>query len=287
MTLHHSPRFNRALILFATTLPYACVGTEADNPFTERNPAQTTPCKSHDEYEPFALSGLLDAEPSRAKPGLHLASTPAPKDPAADFSQAGDGLTPLSEFPIVPECVDWAVVGNELALQYVGFISGCGITWTGGARVAEPGVIALELSAVECRVAACENCNYDARARIPLEAIEGQQKVTLRLSLDTCGDSPSVSEWVIDRAELAAGNRCKADGSDSWGGAQYATAYQLDLYENCDPDAMTLDRLRVDGICAEALTCSAGRCLPSCTTDEECPLNGAFVCVEGLCQLRK
>jgi hypothetical protein len=278
-------RLNRSFPWLVVSLLHACAGTEADNPVADGgNPAQITPCRSKSEYEPFALTELRGAQPT-AERGWRLAATPAPEDRAQVFVSAGEGLTPLSEFPATLSCADWAIDAEELALQFVNFSSGCGIVWTGAARVVEPGVVALELKNSQCAVAACGSCSYDARGRVPLEAVMGQPTVTLRLSLDNCDGSPAVSEWIIDTSELVAGTRCQFTGYGF--SPPKGTQYQLDLYESCDPNNPNLEFWGIDGVCAEAFTCTEEHCVPPCTTSEECPLNGAFECVDNACQLRK
>jgi hypothetical protein len=251
-----------------------CVGTEADNPFAE--PADVTKCKSELDFVPLA-------------PHIPLGELGARR--LADLSQP---LTSSSEVPVWLQCVDWSLgTDGNLALQVLNFDGGCAIEWKGASRITAEGAVLLELENANpgCAVAGCGNCIYDVRVEVQLDEELRETNVPFKLAILPCdGSNGRDSSWLLPLSEQASGTRCVP--SDGWAavGAKANGAGRSDeLFTPCttdaapDPDALPTPVLD----CGEGLACVSERCVPACSADGDCPLQGALTCQGGFCQLRQ
>jgi hypothetical protein len=204
-----------------------------------------TPCKSSDEYE------------------------------ARSLEQLGPELSPAVAVPIGLQCLQWQVVDDVLELQILNFGAGCGIVWEGRATV-DGERLSIALDNPSCVVAACFSCIYDAAVAVPL-AVSGD--MTLEFRLGSCASAPDVQTWDLPVAQQPRGMVCEY--ADTFGAR--AAAFELGM----DGSAYSVcGELGAD--CDEGLTCNAvgeldARCLPPCSRDSDCPLDGATRCSEGLC----
>jgi hypothetical protein len=250
-----------------------CVGTEADNPFAE--PVDITSCKAKDGYVGFAAKVASPGALGRTR-----------------FANLSQALTSPSEIPVWLECVDWSLEADgKLALQVLNFRGGCSVEWEGGSRITEDGAVMIELNNADpsCAVAGCGNCIYDVRGDVSLDEAMRRGEIPFTLSRLPCNGSNGLnSEWTLPLGEQPSGTRCMLSDSEGAAGAQSKGAGRSDeLFTPCTTDA-ALDPVPfpvpiLD--CGEGLSCVNERCLPACTADSDCPLQGALPCQEGFCQL--
>ncbi len=273
-----------------TSLPYAgifalaliqpsCTGTEADNPFTD--PATTTLCKGDEGYvpltsqrEPLALDQDLFGSPVPALPA-------PPSGPEPHRSQ----LSSLSEIPVWLECLEWDYREGIFDYQLANFRGGCAVEWTGGGEITNDGGILVELQNESCAVAGCGSCLYDLRSNGQLETDALKERMTFDLIRRDCeGEATLESSWSLPIAEEPRGLLCRE--ADRWGAEKSAnnteSDVKIELYAPCDAGT---DEGFEPRTCADNFTCIAGHCVPSCESDDDCPLSGALTCQDGYCQL--
>lgn len=270
-----APRRTRVCFLTGVSFAFfgmsGCFGTEADNPYA--GPVDTTPCK---------------ADPKFAG-GLALTShTPTARELATPHSSLTSELTSADaeQVPLWLECIQWEVTVDSVQLLLSNFHSGCAIDWTGGAGFSESGHIVVQLDkGDECFDALCGNCLYDARAtasragnQLTSDASgEGLTAVTLKLT-DCRGETSGTSEWALPLETEPRGISCR--DSDRFAAREAVnrrtfTEEQSNLHAPCSRA----------GDCTEERSCVNGYCAATCAEDSDCPLSGAFVCVEGACIL--
>jgi hypothetical protein len=228
-----------------------------------------TACKSEEEYEPTQVEDFLSQRRESQAAGLassvELKSTQPPMSPAS-LRQA---LTQTADFPIGLSCVEWQVIDNVLEVQVVNFSSGCGVEWQGRAT-REGDRLTLLLDNPRCAVAACGTCLYDTATVIELPSIGD---IRLEMSTDpTCTGERDIQEWRLPLAAQPQGMICeyaRAPGLGSLSGPAFT---------RCSVD---------DRSCDDGLTCvdddARGHCLPTCSTDADCPLPGGTRCSAGHC----
>lgn len=261
--------------LFALALIQpSCTGTEADNPFTD--PATTSLCKGEDDYLPLANQREALALDQDTLKG------PLPADP---IPPRESHLSSLSEIPVWLECIEWDLREGVFDYQVSNFRGGCAVDWKGGGEVTSDGNVAVKLQNKSCSVAACGNCLYDLRSNGQLEMSEAKDAVTFELIRTNCGGEVTVeSSWNLPIGPMPHGILCSdADRSGAESGAgKAAPGVEVELYAPCEDGS---DADLPGRTCAENLNCIAGRCVPSCSIDDDCPLAGALTCQDGHCQL--
>lgn len=281
MTPSHLPkalsprRALRPAIVLSLFGAVQCMGTEADNPFTEE-PVDITSCKAKDGYVGFApkVASLREASNS------------------GRFANLSQALTSPSEIPVWLECVDWSLeVDGKLALQVLNFRGGCSVEWEGGSHIKEDGAVVIELNNADpsCAVAGCGSCIYDVRGEVSLDEATRRGEIPFTLSRLPCNGSNGLdSEWTLPLGEQPSGTRCVLSDSEGAASAQSRGAGRSDeLFTPCTTDA-ALDPVPfpvpiLD--CGDGLSCVNERCVPACTADSDCPLQGALTCQDGFCQL--
>jgi hypothetical protein len=238
-----------------------CSGTEADNPVAD---LVVTQCKSKSEYDPNQVREFLNGTRETQTAGGVLKGT----DPPGQLRQP---LTPTADIPQGLYCVEWQLSERRLEVQVVNFDSGCGVEWTGKARLEGDRMI-LELANELCAVAGCGSCIYDTASVIELESIAD---VTLELSLDPyCNGELEGREWRLPLTTEPRGISCDFGRPPGLGLTGPAFMW-------CGME---------DRACDAGLTCSgegeftSRRCLPPCSNDADCPLAGATRCSDGLCR---
>jgi hypothetical protein len=102
------------------------------------------------------------------------------------------------------------------------------------------------------------------------------------------GSNGRDSQWTLPIGQRPSGTSCVL--SDPWGAASAqgkGAGRNDELFTPCsnaaEPDPNLFPEPIVD--CGEGLSCVNERCLPACTADSDCPLQGALPCQEGFCQL--
>ncbi len=246
------------LILIGASLVFGCSSDSGEEDSGLTDDALTTPCKASDAY--LATAG-----------GSHSAKT-------GELQKRSAPLSPTTEIPIGLSCVEWQTTDNQrLDVQIVNFAAGCEIDWAGGAGV-EQETLRVRLKNPSCSVAACGNCLYDTHTSV---ALPESDRVELRLELSSCEGEAKVLAWDLSIGEKSHGYLC--DFADAWGSRAAASRLGLEgtAFTPCDDPGEATDA------CNAGLTCqssSAGlRCLPECSSDADCPLEGALTCASGYC----
>lgn len=235
-------------------------GTETDNPGGPEVAFQGSQCAhegtSHDSAPP----------PSNGThaPGAIGTST-------ARLEIAGD-YTRL-------ECMAWHRDGGELHVSIRNFRAACGIEWAGAAVTVDGSDVQLEPHNPRCLVARCGNCFYDLEFDVERAPESGDLHVSARVT-DVDG---KVCNDGVDHSPL----RIPADDE---GGVR---CVPLDLGAFIPPP----DECLRYAACSAACTCASGTrcagpgsgstptvCIPECEDSADCPVQGAFECVEGLCK---
>lgn len=254
----------------------SCVGTEADNPYAEEGKTDVTSCKAHEGYIALDAQRLGSIQESSR---------------SGRFGVSGSALTASSEFPVWLECVDWALdAEGNFAVQVVNFRGPCGVEWRAGAGIGGDGLrIELENADPGCAVAGCGNCIYDVRTEVFLDEAQRMSELPFTLARLPCdGVNGRDSEWMLPMGDRPEGTSCvPADPWAARSAADEGVGRADTLYAPCadtgniDPEA-DLESLTD---CSEGFECVEGRCLPPCSVDADCPLDGALTCDAGFCRL--
>lgn len=254
-----------------------CAGTEAGNPVVE--PAEVTPCKSGNSYMAAAHGNI---------PAPHADVAAAPR---RAFSSLNQALSSGERLPVWLECVQWELEQDALSLHVSNFRGGCAIAWEGTTYASDTGEIRMDLENTnpECAVASCGNCIYDAQGQVKLRPEQAQGDLAFSLRRLPCNDANGLeTDWTLPLQSHSAGIVCGP--ADLWGAAAAHAAgagRDDELYTPCVEPGGTPDSNRLGEVeaCGAGLSCVEGRCLPACTEDSECPLDGALVCRAGFCRL--
>ncbi len=261
------------MVLVAGCVCFGCTSAETRGD----GPAAVTPCKDADAYESYRLAAarFLAAGSERQADWSLMKSSASG---AGAFGELGEGLRPSDDFPIWLECVDWAMVGDRLAIQVVNFGASCGVQWEASTSTTPNGAVEIVLENPACEAADCI-CPYDVRGRTTFAPDESNAE--LRLVQVDCEDgSERAVVWSVPLGEEPDGTRCRS-ASDS---VAEVAAGSGDLFENCAPGALDFSSAG-DGVCADDLTCVEERCVPACEKAADCPLGSAFTCDDGYCRL--
>lgn len=256
--------------LLALSVPCCSAGTEGDNPFV--GPVDASPCKGEAEYATY----------------LARAALPADGNLGRDYAALGEALVARDEMPIGLECLEWEYARERLRLAVSNFAGGCSIDWEGEVTVPTPGEVVIALRNPSCDVARCGSCLYDTSAEValPLEAwaAAGSDEARVTLELHDCKGELG-QRFERDIALDAGGISCRPGEAWSWVYADVSESTvfseaQRNLYAPCGETEGAVE-------CTEERTCNSGYCVPACSSDAECPLDGALTCQEGACLVKR
>jgi hypothetical protein len=256
-----------AVLLLAVVAIRCSNGTETDNPVGPTVSLQGSQCHhegtSHDS-----------GPPPNTSTGVSGVGTSAAK-----LEVAGD-YTRLA-------CVAWQRDAGELHVSIRNLRAGCGIVWGTSAVTVTGHDVELDAHNPECRVARCGNCFYDLEFDVEGAPESGDLNVTASVTDEDgkwCHDGAPGIE--IDREAFSipegeeSGVRCR----------------RLEPFLFMPPPA-ECERYAA---CSDACTCASGTrcapndgqwdettlCVPECTMASECPVPGAFECVDGSCKTK-
>lgn len=200
---------------------------------------------------------------------------------AADFASEVEGL----------QCIAWERSASDvLSIALINFESVCGAQWSGAVAVDSEGILNLDLTNPECRIAACGQCIYDWNFAV--QGVPEGTAVPVVVGLDTCpGQRSAEKESLVIPANAAArGIACRyADWNAlGWQARVLSTCGQAGM--PCEGTSGLCSDAAGSLSCAEGLTCtdngnaSQRICAKSCTGDPDCGSSGAQVCSAGFCR---
>ena len=244
------------------TLLVRCNGTEADNPFAD---AVVTACKAQQDYDPGQLDDFFNQMNGTETAQAELSSVPKNDESPAELPRA---LTRVQDIPIGLSCIEWQLTGNRLEVQVVNVRSGCGVEFVAQTTL-EGDRVTLLLENTVCAIAACDsNCRVDTATAIELPSISD---INFALNLDEqCNGELEGAEWSLPLTEQPRGMICEYAFVFDAGGDRGRPFTDCPAPVVCDAGFS----------CVEVTTgdYSSQKCLPSCTSDEDCPLAGGTHC---------
>lgn len=263
--IHSTVRTCALACVLTPTLLVRCNGTEADNPVAD---AVVTACKAKQDYDPGQLEDFFD-QMNETQTAAELSSLQKSTDSSA---QAPRALTRVEDMPMGLSCIEWQLTSNRLDVQVVNVRSGCGAEFV-GQTTRDGDRVTLLLENTVCAIAGCGNCLYDTATSIELPSVSD---VSLAVSLDEqCNGELDGEEWSLPLTEQPRGMICG-----------YARGLDLGSkngrpFTDC-PDPVVCD---AGFSCIDVTTgdYTSPKCLPSCTSDEDCPFAAGTHCDAGHC----
>ena len=248
------------------TLGGGCLGTETGNGASN---AQITACKSSDEFRPL---------PGYVVPGGGAELVDA-------LEQREQHQTSSEPASVWLECVSWQTTDSSLSVLVSNLSGGCSVEYKGELKHRDQHELVLELKNPKCAVAACGSCSYDAQASRDMDADELSRPLYFKVQeLDCHRKKGRSSSWILPLDERSHGTLCRP--ADEWAAqkaAGKAPENERNLYAPCGDPSDPVSTMS----CADSLDCVEGHCVPPCQEASDCPLDGAFACAAGACQLQE
>jgi hypothetical protein len=241
-------------------------GTETDNPVGPVVAFQGSQCEhqgtSHDGAPPQSSTQSAGAYRS-----------------LADVPGGGTRLEIAGDYTRL-ECVAWERDGEKLRVSVRNFRASCGIEWGEGRVSVDGASVFLGAHNPECRVARCGNCFYDLEFAVEGVPQDGDLDVSIA---ETDGTKkicqPQFEPKIVSVANTEpSGVRCAPLTPTLFN----EPPPDCERYSACSDACACASETRCETVATEFS--SGTLCVPECTTEDDCPVPGAFTCEAGLCR---